>query len=63
MYQKIIKVKLLINVMHHHMDNTLQETKQPRKFFNQVFTGLPYSETVLNGLNIMIDVREWEILT
>ena len=63
MYQKISKVKLLINVMHHHIDDTLQKTKQPRKFFNQVFTSLPYSETVLNGLNIMIDVREWAILT
>ena len=32
-----------------------------QKFFNQVFTGLLYSEIVLNGLNIVIDVREWVI--
>ena len=54
-------MKLLINVMHHHMEETLQETKQPRKFSNQVFIGLPYSETVLNMLNIVINVREWEM--
>ena len=37
------------NVMHHHMEDTLQETRQPRKFFNQDFIGLLYSRTVLNG--------------
>ena len=42
-------MELLINVMHHPMEDTLQEKDQPRKFSNQVFTGLPYSETVLNG--------------
>ena len=47
--------------MHHHMEDTLQEKEQPIKFSNQVFTGLLYLETVLNGLNIMIDVREWAI--
>ena len=52
------KVELLISVMHHHTEGTLQETKQPKKFSNQVFIGLLYSETVLNGLNIVIDVRE-----
>ena len=57
------KVELLINVMHHHMEGILQETEQPRKFSNQVFIGLLYSEIVLNGLNIVIDVREWAILT
>ena len=35
--------------MHHHMEDTLQETEQPRKFSNQVFIGLLYSKTVLNG--------------
>ena len=55
------KVELLIYVMHHHMEGTLQEIEQPRKFSNQVFTGLLYSEIVLNGLNIVIDVREWII--
>ena len=35
--------------MHYHMDDTLQEIKQPRKFSNQVFIGLLYSRTVLNG--------------
>ena len=42
-------------------EGTLQETEQPRKFSNQVFTGLLYSETILNGLNIVMDVREWAI--
>ena len=36
-------------VMHHHMEDILQEIKQPRKFSNQVFIGLLYSMTVLNG--------------
>ena len=44
--------------MHHHMEDTLQETEQPIKFSNQVFIGLLYSNTVLNGLYIMIIVRE-----
>ena len=57
-YQKLNKVKFWINVMHHHMDDTLQETGQPRKFSNQESTSLLYSETILNGLNIVIDVRE-----
>ena len=35
--------------MHRHMEDILQETKQPRKFYNQVFIGLPYSKTVLGG--------------
>ena len=54
-------MELLISVMYRHMEDTLQETKEPRKFSNQVFTGLLYSETVLNGLNIVINVREWTI--
>ena len=54
-------VELLISVMHHHMEDTLQETEQPKKFSNKVFTGLLYSETILNELNIVIDVREWAI--
>ena len=58
-FQKMSKVELLISVMHHHMEDTLQEIEQP--ISNQVFTGIPYSETVLNGLNIVIDVREWAI--
>ena len=55
------KVELLISVMHHHMEDTLQEIEQPRKFSNQVFTSVLYLETILNGLNIVINVREWEI--
>ena len=35
--------------MDHHMEDTLQETKQPRKFSNQDFVGPLYSKTVLNG--------------
>ena len=54
-------MELLINVMHHHIEGTLQDTEQPIKFSNQVFTSLFYSKTVLNGLNIVIDVIEWAI--
>ena len=57
-FLKMSKEELLISVMHHHMEGTLQEAKQPKKFSNQVFTGLLYSKIVLNGLNIVIDVRE-----
>ena len=42
------------------MEDTLQEIEQPEKFFNQIFIGQLYSETILNGLNIVTDVREWE---
>ena len=56
--QKMRKVELLISVMHHQMDDTLKETEHPRKFSNQVFISLPYSETILNGLSSVIDVRE-----
>ena len=51
-------MELLISVMHHHMEGTLQETEQPRKFSNQVITGLLYSEIILNGLSIVIDFKE-----
>ena len=60
-FQKMSKVELLISVMHHHMEGTLYETKQHRKFSNLVFTSLLYSETILNGFSIVIDVREWAI--
>ena len=49
MCQKMSKVELLINVMHHHMEDTLQEKQQPRKFSNKVFIGLLYSKVVMNG--------------
>ena len=55
------KVELLISVMHDHTEGTLQEIEQPRKFSNQVFIGLLYLETIMNGLNIVIDVKEWTI--
>ena len=35
--------------MHRHIEDTLQKTEQPRNFSNQVFIGLLYSKTVLNG--------------
>ena len=35
--------------------------KQHIKFSNQVFIVLPYSKIVLNGLNFMINARDWEI--
>ena len=35
--------------MHHHIEDTLQETRQPKKFSNQVFIGLLFSKIVLNG--------------
>ena len=41
--------EFLINVMHHHMEDILQEIEQPIKFPNQVFISLLYSEIVLNG--------------
>ena len=58
-YQMLNKVKFFINAMHHNMEDTLHETEQPKKFSNQVFTHLLYSETVMNGLNIVINAREW----
>ena len=53
------KVELLISVMHYHMEDTLQEIEQPIKFSNHDFVGLPYSETMLNELNSVINVKEW----
>ena len=41
--------KIYKNVMHHLMEDTLQETKQPIKFSNKVFIGLLFSRIVLNG--------------
>ena len=35
--------------MHPHMEDILQETRQPRKFSNQDFISLLYSKIVLNG--------------
>ena len=55
------KAEFYMNVMHHHMEDILQETKQPIKFSNQVFIGLPYSKIVLSGLNFVINAREWEV--
>ena len=42
-------MKSLVNSMHHHMENILQEIEQLIKFSNQVFIGLLYSRSVLNG--------------
>ena len=61
MYQRQNKLELWINVINHHMEDTLQETEQARKFSNHVHIDQLYSETVLNGLNIVTDVREWAI--
>ena len=41
--------EILINAMHHHMEDILQETKQSIKFSNQIFIGLLYSRIFLNG--------------
>ena len=41
--------KIYKNVMHHHMEDILQEIKQPTKFFSHDFTGLLFLRTVLNG--------------
>ena len=41
--------KFLINVMHHHIEDTLHEIEQPTKFSNQVFIGLLYSKTIFDG--------------
>ena len=48
-YQKVNRTKFYKDVMHHLMKDTLQETKQPTKFSNQVFIGLLFSRIVLNG--------------
>ena len=57
-YQRQNKPKLWINAIHHHMEDTLQETKQKKYFSSQIFIGQLYLKTVLNGLNIVTDVRE-----
>ena len=41
--------KLRTDCRFHHMEDTLQETRQPRKFSNHDFIGLLYSKIVLNG--------------
>ena len=58
-YQRLNKLELWINVIHHHMEYTLQETEQLKKFSSQVFISQLYSEIVMNESNIVIDVREW----
>ena len=62
-YQRKNKLELWINVIHHHMEDTLQETEHPIKFSSQVFISQLYSKIVLNGLNIVTDVREWATST
>ena len=57
------KAEFYMNVMHHHMEDILQETKQPTRFSNQVFIGLPFLKIVLSGLNFVINAREWEAST
>ena len=61
-YQRQNKLELWINAIHHHMEDTLQETEQLRKFSSQVFIGQLYLKIVMNGLNIVTDVREWAVL-
>ena len=51
-----------INDIHHHMGDTLQEKEQLIKFSSQVFIGQLYSKIVMNGSNIVKDVREWTTL-
>ena len=62
MYQRQNKLELWIDAIHHHMDDTLQEKEQLRKIFGQVFIGQLYLKIVMNGSNIVTDVREWAIL-
>ena len=38
-YQRQNMLEFWINAMHYDMDDTLQETEQPRKFSKQVFIG------------------------
>ena len=38
-YQRQNKKEFWINIMHHHKEGILQETKQPRKFSSQGFFG------------------------
>ena len=57
-YQRQNKLELWINAIHHHMEDTLQETKQLIKFSSQFFIGQLYLEIVMNGSNIVTNVRE-----
>ena len=43
------KARFYMNVMHHHMEDILQETKQPTKFSRLDFIDLQFLRTVLNG--------------
>ena len=43
------KVRFYKNVMHHLMEDTLQEIKQPIKFSSKDSTDLRFLRTVLNG--------------
>ena len=61
-YQRQNKLELWIDVIHHHMENTLQETEQLRKFSSQVFIGQLCLKIVMNGSNIVTVVREWAII-
>ena len=58
-YQRQNKLELWINAIHHHMKDTLQETKQLRKFSSQDFIGQLYSEIATNRSNIVTDFKEW----
>ena len=57
-HQRQNKLELWINAIHHHMEDTLQETKQLIKFSSQFFIGQLYLEIVMNGSNIVTNVRE-----
>ena len=35
--QRLNKMKFYINVMHHHMEDTLEGIEHPKKFSSQVF--------------------------
>ena len=48
-YQKESKARFYRNVMHHYMEDILQETKQPIKFSSLDFIGLLFSRTILIG--------------
>ena len=46
---EVSKARFYKNVMHHHMEDILQEIIQPTKFSSHDFIGLLFLRIVLNG--------------
>ena len=58
LYQRPNKLELWIDAIYHHTEDTLHEIEQLRKFSSQVFISQLYLKIVMNGSNIVTDVRE-----